>query len=122
MQPMIYRQGNVFLIRQDAPIPADCRPVESERGRTILAHGELTGHHHSVDASVAQLFERSPMVAANAVSRAATMGLADERYLLISEPTALTHQEHAAIPLPAGVYRVTIQREYAPEGIRRVAD
>lgn len=32
------------------------------------------------------------------------------------------HEEHAPIALPAGLYEITIQREYHPEAIRNVAD
>jgi len=38
------------------------------------------------------------------------------------ESVALTHQEHATIMVPPGVYERRIQREYSPEAIRNVAD
>ena len=34
----------------------------------------------------------------------------------------VSHEEHAAIPLPSGYYRVVRQREYEPGAIRYVAD
>ena len=44
-------------------------------------------------------------------------------YLLVSAPTAtLVHEEHRAIELPVGVYRVWQQREYTPTAIRTVVD
>ena len=46
-----------------------------------------------------------------------------ERFLEVTaERATLVHQEHAAIELPKGTYRVWIQREYSPEEIRRVVD
>jgi hypothetical protein len=47
----------------------------------------------------------------------------DDRFLQIGGDGAeRRHEEHATIPLPAGLYRVRIQREYHPEAIRRVVD
>jgi hypothetical protein len=34
----------------------------------------------------------------------------------------LTHEEHAPIPLPAGLYRVVQQREFVPGSFRLIAD
>ena len=103
----IFRQGDVLLMRV-AALPMDVVPQAPENGRAVLAHGELTGHHHSVDASVAALFARS--------------GMDEERYLEVREAAPLEHQEHAAINLEPGIYRVIRQREYHPEAVRRVAD
>jgi hypothetical protein len=41
-----YRHGDVFL-RAVAAIPDDAKPVEPDRGRTVLAYGEVTGHAHA---------------------------------------------------------------------------
>ena len=38
----------------------------------------------------------------------------NERFLRIVTEARLTHEEHAAIALPPGLYRVVRQREYAP--------
>ncbi|PHK43852.1 hypothetical protein VF13_24820, partial [Nostoc linckia z16] len=41
----------------------------------------------------------------------------------VKEPTAtLIHEEHRAIELPQGLYRVWRQREYRPEAYVEVAD
>lgn len=99
----MFRQGDVLLVRVEA-MP-DGRPVEAESGRLILARGEVTGHHHSVAAGDAALLES-----------------AEGLYLRIMAPTPLEHQEHAAIPLQPGAYRVVRQREYTPREIVPVAD
>ena len=39
-----------------------------------------------------------------------------------AEAAALTLDEHATIMVQPGAYRVTRQREYAPEEVRYVAD
>lgn len=101
----MFRQGDVLLI----PIrraPKQRTPVAPVRGRLILARGEVTGHHHSVDA------------------KAATLSL-DEggvMYLEIEQLTEVRHQEHAPIALEPGKYKVIRQREYSPAEIRSVAD
>jgi hypothetical protein len=101
-----YRQGDVLLVRVDEnEMPATATPVPRENGLVVLAHGEATGHHHSLKARGARLFEA-----------------AGQRFLRLSQPEALAHQEHDAIELPAGTYRVVRQREYSPEEIRTVAD
>jgi hypothetical protein len=38
----------------------------------------------------------------------------DQRFLRIGTEALLTHEEHAPIQLPAGLYRVVRQREYLP--------
>jgi hypothetical protein len=65
----------------------------------VLALGEATGHAHTVAAPDAELLGDPESVG--------------ERFLRIVTAARLTHEEHAAIPLPAGLYRVVRQREYA---------
>lgn len=47
-------------------------------------------------------------------------------YLSISDPTALTHERsfdtHEPILLNPGIYEVRRQREYTPQGWRRIED
>ena len=100
-----YRQGDVALIRVDAAPTG--RHVAPEHGRLILARGEATGHHHSVAVEDAELLVTD----------------AEEVFLRIMAPTPLEHQEHGAITLAPGVYRVVRQREYQPGELpRQVAD
>lgn len=102
-----------------------------EQGRVILAHGEITGHCHEVLSSdigeslpPADFFEEPD----------------GRRVLFVTRPCVLHHQEHGAIaldpaapvqarqgdvlllPIGAGAWEVRRQREYAPAGIRQVAD
>jgi hypothetical protein len=104
----IYRQGDVLLTRVDPPpaLEDGFTPQRSENGRLILARGEVTGHHHSVAERDAEMIAGAEAI-----------------FLRIMAPTPLEHQEHAAITLEPGVYRVTRQREYAPQAMpRQVAD
>ena len=103
-----YRQGDV-LIERIALLPANLKSLPRERGRVILAHGEVTGHAHALEAPHCELF----------VSEAE----AGVTFLEVREAVAaLKHDEHATINLAPGAYRVTRQREYSPEAIRNVAD
>jgi hypothetical protein len=102
-----YRQGDVLLV-EVARGPSDSRSVPREQGRLVLAHGEVTGHAHVVTDDAAELVTREQ---------------ADELYLLIhGGEVVLEHEEHDAIALPPGSYRVVRQREYTPESVRFVAD
>lgn len=102
---MQVRQGDVF-IEQLAALPAALTPKAADQGRLVLGYGEVTGHAHAIDATLGTLFE----------DRDGTL------YLRLDATAALTHEEHAPLTLPPGAYRVTHQREYSPEAIRRVAD
>jgi hypothetical protein len=109
-----FRQGDVLLVALDeAAVPDNLERVPHAPGRIVLAEGEVTGHAHAVHAPGAQLLHRH--------------GAEDERLLRLAEPADLVHEEHATIPLPAGTYRIVIQREYVPaeivtQGWRRVVD
>ena len=111
---VMFRQGDVLIERIDSiPATAAKQPKSS---RIILAHGEVTGHHHCLRlADPADWWKTDE-------TKPSTTGLAGEIFLNIATPAEITHQEHATIPLPAGTYRVTRQREYSPERIRNVAD
>ena len=98
-------------------LPADLIAREREGGAHVLAHGEATGHRHAIYDDGAELLEPKP-AAPDAVERRDGNVL----YLRVTQPVALRHEEHAAIGLAPGNYRVTRQREYSPEEIRTVAD
>lgn len=105
---IIYRQGDV-LIRRVESLPVNRKKRSRENGRVILAHGEVTGHHHSLADEHVDLFE--------------TAAEAGVTYLEVRDAVAaLTHQEHSTIELPPGRYRVSIQKQYTPAAIQRVAD
>jgi hypothetical protein len=103
------RQGDILLQQVEAA-PRTARTVPAENGRVILAHGEVTGHHHSLAAGTAVLLETE----------------AGERFLQLKKPAPLEHQEHAPHYLQENeIYRVLRQREFAPEApglSRRVLD
>ncbi len=95
-----YRQGDVLLVQVDE-MPAGAEKLD----HTIVARGEATGHNHAFAPGAATLFQS-----------------ADRVFVLAEQPAALTHQEHGIVVVAPGVYEVRIQREYAPQAVRRVAD
>ncbi len=105
-KPTIYRQGDV-LIERVPSIPTNVTKAPPENGRIILAHGEATGHHHSIDMRDADWWKGTGVPA---------------QFIEVKKATEVVHQEHGPIALPPGKYRVRRQREYSPEAIRNVAD
>lgn len=107
--------------------PAQTRDLR-ERGRVILAHGEVTGHCHEV---VVDGLLESPQFFEEPGGR---------RVLLAVGPCALRHEEHGLVqldpaspeqarqgdvlltPIGRGAWEVTRQVEYTPEAIRQVVD
>ncbi len=101
-----YRQGDVMLVEVKAFSLTEAKPVPRDRGRVVLAYGEVTGHAHVIDDALAELFEER-----------------DGRiYLKASGPVDLVHEEHGTIAIAPGTYEVIRQREYNPSEIRRVSD
>lgn len=110
----IYRQGDVLLTRVEGDLPKDAKEITpKDAGRIVLAFGEVTGHAHAVYPNE---------VKGKKVLPAKLWDAGAERFLQVIEKTALKHEEHSAVSLAPGNYKVTIQREYSPEAIRQVMD
>lgn len=104
MKNQIMRQGDVLLVAIET-LPEDA-VVQIVEGDVILAWGEVTLHAHRI--------KEPDMV------RMWSAGA--ERFLQVLERTALTHEEHTAITLEPGIYRLPQQTEYTPAELRRVQD
>jgi hypothetical protein len=98
----LYRHGDV-LISQVATLPNGAQ----KRDGVTLAYGEITGHSHRIrQTNAAQLWAQG-----------------NEMFLEVTAPSAtLIHEEHQAIELPRGIYRVWKQREYRPDAYVYVED
>ena len=109
-QQTTYRQGDV-LFRRIGALPAG---KTKRRDNATVAYGEVTGHSHALAMEDRQLAE--------------VLEIGDGLFVHVSEDgiriegATFVHEEHAPVTLPPGNYQVTIQREYAPEVIRNVAD
>lgn len=127
-QTFTIRQGDVALVKV-AALPADCTEVPWDKGRIVLAYGEVTGHAHAIADHVV----RKPRPgAADEIADAAIarpqakarllVAPNGQRYLEVNEPVNLTHEEHTAHTIPVGFYQLPTQVEYSPAELRRVAD
>lgn len=108
-------QGDLFL-RRIEKLPANAKKNSPEEGVYVVAHSE-TGHNHVIDAkpNVQWYGTDDPMVS----------------YLEVIEATDTTetllrhlrgYDTHKTISIPPGIFEVRRQREYTPEGWRRVED
>ncbi|MFD9422941.1 MULTISPECIES: hypothetical protein [unclassified Streptomyces] len=108
----MYRQGDVLIVAvEESAVPTHFLKATGElrdgRGRLVLALGEVTGHAHAVQGPgrlIREAGQFGPML------------------LHLPDGGRVVHEEHAAISLPKGWFRVVRQREYAPGAIRIVAD
>ena len=97
-----YRHGDVVLEEANA-LPK----VREKLTHTILAHGEVTGHCHRIKESNDADLYSTP----------------DGFFLHVrGRSVSVIHEEHTAITLTNGYYRVWRQREYSPQEIRVVRD
>lgn len=111
----IFAQGDILLERVDDLPSADKPVAPAEDGALILAEGEFTGHCHSIREDAAMYRDES---LARDVPPDLYIG-----HVVVNAPSAeLVHQEHAAITLLKGVYRVRRQRQLEPRDARIVAD
>ena len=102
-------QGDVALTRVNE-LPAGCVEAKPKDGFHVVAHSE-TGHNHAVLERHGKLFESdNPLVA----------------YLVVDNEAKLEHHRpfktHGTVLFDKGIYRINRQREYTPEGLRRVVD
>jgi len=96
---MMVRQGDLLILKVDG-IPE----AAVKQGHRILAEGEATGHMHELDSGL--LYESNNTL-----------------YFSVSDKNAtLKHPEHKQVTFKPGTYKVIRQREYEPNGWRRIAD
>lgn len=98
---MFIRQGDVLIVKVEQQQDFEGK---SERD-AILAYGEATGHHHKLAGTVETVREQGEI-----------------SMFRVVQATSLVHQEHDAITVEPGVYRVVRQREYQRGEIQRVLD
>lgn len=112
-----YRQGDVLIELISEPTKAGTPQKPS--CAIILAHGEVTGHHHKLETTDPADWWKEGEIDPDLDKPGILAGA-----ITVNLPAggSVTHQEHASVALPPGTYRVTRQREYSPEEIRNVAD
>lgn len=87
----LYAQGDCLFFME--PIPKDKMDLLKTN---IIEHGEATGHAHRLDIDEFEHLQNPKT---------------KERYLRIAKPTKVKHEEHGAITLPPGEYRIGRVRE-----------
>jgi hypothetical protein len=104
-------QGDVFFVRVNE-IPDSVKPVPPKNGFHVVAHSE-TGHHHQIAAD----------------GRVELLADAEDPftcYLRVDGFAEVVHARpfdtHEPFRLGGGLWMVRRQREYTPEGFRRVED
>lgn len=108
-------QGDLLIRRIDS-IPASAQAVNSENGVFVVAHSE-TGHNHVIlERPNVKLFSTGdPMISYLQVIEAT-----DETETLMEHLRSF--DTHETIKIVPGNYEIRRQREYTPEGWRRVED
>ncbi len=103
-------QGDIY-IRKIGALPKGVVPVEPEDGRVIVTHSE-TGHHHVMLAERTRAWRLPDSIM--------------DIFLAVEKGDTLQHlrphDTHEPIAFGPGLYHVRRQREYVPEGFRRVED
>ena len=101
MTAKIFRHGDL-LIREIWSIPSDA----VQKSTNIIAEGEKTGHHHTLNGSH-QIFETD-----------------EAMYFEAKQELSIEHPEHNTIQIPKGIYKVAQEQSWNPFLIREedVAD
>jgi len=111
----LYAQGDLLIERvADLPISGTIITPAPD-GAVVLAEGEATGHRHTIHDRVT-MFRDDAL--AHDMPNSLYVG-----HIRVDEPSArIEHDEHAAVTLPKGTYRIRRQRELDPKDARIVAD
>jgi hypothetical protein len=103
----VIRHGDVLLVPRSSLPETAVLQGKANDGRTVLAEGEVTGHFHAFDKGM-------PV---DLLIDGAT------KWVRVTEPSALKHDEHKALQIPVGIYEIVTPVEYVPKELpRNVAD
>ena len=118
---MIIRQGDVCLVLVKC-LPKDYEEVPLENGRIVLMHGEVTGHAHAIVdwAEAGRIADKA--IALSGRRARLLQSPNGNKFLEVFAPVSLTHEEHTAHEIPAGIYEFPMQMEHTAERMRRVVD
>ena len=119
------RQGDVQLQPVKA-LPDGCVEIDNDRGRIVLAYGEVTGHAHAIADHITKREigpEAAAEIAEAAIARARLWRAPNgDRFLEVRQTVHLTHEEHTTHALLPGIYHLPVQVQYTPAALHRVAD
>lgn len=111
----LFAQGDLLIERVEDILPSGALLSAAQDGAVVLAEGEISGHRHAI-------YDRVTMFRDDGLARDIPAGLY-VGHVRVNGPSArLMHDEHDAITLPKGTYRVRRQRELEPKDARLVVD
>ncbi len=106
----IAAQGDILIVKIPC-LPKGVVPLAPVKGRVVVAHSE-TGHDHVLCAERTKAYTLPDSIM--------------DIFLAVEQGDTLEHlrphDTHEAIYIEPGIYHVRRQREYVPEGFRRVED
>lgn len=125
--PVMYRQGDVFIFKM-VESKHEFGPNAVVQDHAVLAEGEVTGHHHILQAKCRVELAHPNQDIDEKKTTFHKVGLAGEPVFFEvlecgeNDTVELVHDEHDPIELPPGKYKSTIQRQYMPAANERVYD
>lgn len=111
----ILAQGDLLFERVDDVPPSGIAIHPTSDGATVLAEGEATGHRHAI-------FEQVTMFRDDALARDIPDGLYVGHVRVAGPGAVVHHDEHSAVPLGEGTWRIRRQRELEIRDVRAVQD
>jgi hypothetical protein len=111
----LFAQGDLLIERVDDILPCGTILTAAGDGAMVLAEGEVSGHRHAIYGELAMFRDDN-------LARDIPSGLYVGHVRVHGPSARLEHDEHDAISLPRGTYRVRRQRELEPKDARIVAD
>lgn len=104
-------QGDIYITRTDMTVPEGAVEIQPEGNHVIVTHSE-SGHNHVMEKDKARLYQLPDNIM--------------KCLLIVDDPVALEHlrtyDTHESIWFEKGSYLIHRQREYTPEGFRKVED
>lgn len=100
----MYRQGDVLLVPVGS-LPDGATPHPVANHLIVLAQGGAGGHRHVIASDAVRLHTWRRTIVLDDDDF-------DPQFIEVEEPCLVTHEEHAPIALPPGLYRVVLQREF----------
>lgn len=115
MKAMLIAQGDLLIESVADVEPSGVIAKRDSDGACVLAEGEVTGHRHA-------LFEQVTFFRDDALARDIPSDLYVGHVRVDGPEARLVHDEHEAVKLPRGTYRVRRQRELDPREVQLVSD
>lgn len=108
-------QGDILIERVDDFRPSGLIAPQPASGITVVAEGEATGHRHAI-------YERVTFFRDDELARDVPSQLYIGHVRVTGADAYLRHDEHDAITLAPGTYRMRRQRQVEPNDVQVVLD